>query len=215
VAETSKPNYFKSVSRLQYRMSLNGESGFSQGTFLILPHGFTLAELVELLTTPHDDSKVNFNDFDLEIKLARYFQPSTDWGKAFGWVARVQSVSGVPMTAAGGLQWNITDTPGIKESTNEVPWKSLLQVFVKNRDRFGLVDIYHWYQFPLAPKNALYLRGANVAYLDDSTFFSLMQDVIYPINSKVELFARHSYQNKEMFGHRNGSQFGVGVRMAY
>lgn len=128
VTNTPPPNYFKSVSRIQYRMAINGESGFSQGTFLILPKGFTLAEMVELLTKTHDKNVVNFSNFDMEIKLARYLYPENDWGRAFGWVIRGQSVTDVPFTVSAGIQWNISETPGIKATTVKVPWKSLLQV---------------------------------------------------------------------------------------
>jgi len=213
----SKENYFRSINRFQYRMAINGESGFSQGSFVILPHGFTLAELIEVLTEPGDDSRLNYANFDLEVKLARYMDPGSDWGKALSWVVRGQCASRIPFTTGAGLQWNITETPGVPAGTADYPWKSLVQVFVKSRDQFGLVDIYHWYQFPLLKKNRLYLRGANAVYfLDDSKIFvSAMQDVIFPVTTKLEVFARHLYQNQELFGHQRGSQFGIGVRIAF
>ncbi|MBI3366856.1 hypothetical protein HY041_04495, partial [Candidatus Roizmanbacteria bacterium] len=92
--EKATEKYFKNISRLQYRKSINGgENAITQGTFLILPYGFTFAELLELSTGINEKNATNFSNFDLEMKLSRYMIPSEDWGRTFSWVARFQSAS--------------------------------------------------------------------------------------------------------------------------
>lgn len=204
---------FGAVARLQVRYLSAGERAISEGAFLFLPLDFNLAELVEVINNGTDWSVTG------EAKLARAIVPSLPWGRAVSVVTRLQVSDLYDPVLGGGLQWNITDTPGLTEVASKVHTKSLLQAFVKTRAEYagnaaGLVDLYHWYQFPLL--SGFYVRGVNtysqVSRSPDA--FAFMQDLIYPFSDKFEVFIHHVYRSERSGIEPQGTQFGVGARVA-
>lgn len=204
---------FGSVARLQARYLSGGMRTVSEGAFLFLPYDFNFAELVELTNNGHDW------DVAGEAKLARPIDPTEPWGRAFSAVTRLQVSDMYTPVLGGGLQWNITETPRISGTATQRRMKSLLQVFVKTKagyagDADGLIDIYHWYQFPLF--SGFYVRGVNtynkVRNSDDN--FTFMQDLIHPVSDTFELFFHHVHRTNRFGKDPEGSQFGIGARLA-
>lgn len=211
---------FGSVNRLQYIGALNkDEKVFTQGSFIILPKGFSLAESIELNTDVNNPNN-NFDKFYLTLSISRYFSTDSALGKTFSWVFRVQDSSEINSILAEGLQWNISETQIFKKNTSKILWKSLLQVFIKNDNQLGRIDIFHWYQFPILANSRLYIRGTNTCYFtsDGKNCYAFMQDLIFPILNltKIEIFLRYFYQNKENFlGRNEGSEISLGFRFSY
>lgn len=207
------PKDFGSVVRLQVRYLSGGAGTVSEGAFILLPWHFNVAQLVELTR--------NDNEWDVtgEAKLARAFAPESRWGRALGGVARLQVSDMYSPVLGAGLQWNITDTPGIDDVVSGSKIKSLLQVFTKTDaeyagDEPGLIDWYHWYQVPLT--DGLFVRGVN-AYFEvqgAKDHYFLMQDLIHPLTDRVDIFFHHIYRNTEFGGEPDGSRWGLGVRVA-
>jgi len=204
---------FGPVTRLHLRVDNKGEQSVMFGSFMFLPLDFNFAGLIEL------DGKAGEWHGAGEAKLARAFYPQSAWGRAAGLVARLQVGDLYSPTWGIGLQWNITDTPGIIETTKNLRWKSLVQIFVKSKAEYadnesGLIDFYHWYQFPLGDR--LYLRGVNAYYQmrNSRNYYNLMQDVIYPASKDVEIFLHHEYRSTDFMGKSKGSRIGLGIRFA-
>jgi hypothetical protein len=155
--------YFKSINRMQYRYSFEGEHTFSQGAFIILPYGFNVAEIAEFYTDTDDSDPVSFKYYTLEAKLARYLNPEGEnWGKAFSWVIRFQSASERDPRWSGGLQWNTRDTPLFRDLGRGLQWKMLFQAFFREEDEDGSVDLFHWYQFPWHKQLVYRFRGRRL-----------------------------------------------------
>lgn len=215
---SNSQTYFKSINRLQYRYSINGESAISQGSFVLLPYEFNIAELSELSTTLGESNKLKFDNFSVDVKLARYLVPSAENGRIFSWVARFQAASKRTDSFSIGLQWNISETPNIKRATEHMPWKSLFQVFVKENSGDGYIDLFHWYQFPILNNNKLYIRGVNTYFFlpGKEDCINVVQDLIHPLDKRWDVFFRHSYQNIEGFlNHSKGSELSIGLRMIF
>jgi hypothetical protein len=217
ICENPKPSKFSSVTRLSYRYSVNGgENAVTQGAFILLPQYFNLAELMELSTGIGKSSATDFKNFEFGIKLARYLAPYESWGKSLSWVIRYQSATGLSDITSVGLQWNISETRWIVPEPGSAHWKSFLQVFRKDNGPLGTIDVFNWYQFAILEGNSLYIRGTNEYFFlpDNREYISVMQDIIMPLNEKMELFARHSYQNIDGFvNHSAGSRISLGIRV--
>lgn len=209
--------YFKSINRFQYIQSLNAQSVFAQGSFIILPHGFTAAELLELYSDIESYRTQGFENFIFGIKLARYVVPDLEWGRAFSWVVRYQDANGFVQNWGAGLQWNISETPGLIQTSQWFPWKALFQVFAKNEKETGTTDMYLWFQVPIIRENRLYIRGMSEYYFlpDERKYFDILADLIVPISERLEMFSRYEFQNIEFLNKSLGSKYGLGIRIAY
>lgn len=203
------------INRFQYRPSINGESAFSQSTYVLFPNKFFIVELTELITPIGDNNLVNFENIYHETNIGRPFFPEHNWGRILGWVGRIQASNKGKTFLSLGTQFNISDIPGFDEYSRKLRWKSFVQIFfLKNTKDAGEFDLYHYYQIPLFIEK-LEIRGVNAYYYinDEKDFFYLMQDLIYSISKAWDIYFRHSYQNRENFQHRSdGSQFGIGIR---
>jgi hypothetical protein len=219
-AEEAKQPTYGSVSRLQYRLSFNGESSLGQGMFRLLPYGFWFTEAIDVYTPVGDNRFTNFETLYVESNLGRPFSTlsKVSWGRSFGWVARFQKLSSLDTIWSIGAQWTITDTPGMPNRIGGIPWKTFIQVFSKNRDnKAGRFDIYHWLEIPFMP-GSLIFRMTNSYYMikDRKNYFSTLEDLIFPTSGPFDIYLRHSYQNIDHFFNRSkGSQYALGVRYSY
>ncbi len=206
---------YGTVTRLNYRYAVNGESGIALGHFHLFPNSTLIAATVEFFTRKRSREPFEFSTFAAEVNLGRPFVPSTQWGNTFGWVARFQSTPGAYLVVSGGLQWDISRTPGL---TLPLQWKSFIQVLAKNRDDAGTVDIFNWYEFVLIDKR-LILRGTNVWFLipGGKDAVRLTQDLVVPVHNRFDLYLRHFFQNNGSIDETrsDGSQFAVGLRYTF
>jgi len=213
---------FGSVNRLQLRYAPGGESGFSQGTFIIIPYGFSFAELLDIYSDTAAKQPWKLKHFTLEAKIQRYLYPESQWGRTLSVALRYQVASSLDPMGSVGLQWNITDTPGIAATTKVVHWKTLVQGFYRTANDYqgtdlGHVDFYHWYQFPIYDPY-LIVRGANTWYIlpNGKDFFSVVADLIVGVvPEKFEIFGRFQYQNMRFLEHKEHTQLAIGVRVAH
>jgi hypothetical protein len=213
---------FGSVNRLQLRYAPRGESGFSQGTFIIIPYGFSFAELLDVYSDTAAKEPWKLKHFTLEAKVQRFLYPESQWGRTLSVALRYQVASSLDPMGSVGLQWNITDTPGIAATTKVVHWKTLVQAFYRTTNDYqgtdlGHVDFYHWYQFPIWDPY-LSVRGANTWYIlpNGKDFFSVVVDLIVGVvPEKFEIFGRFQYQNMRFLEHKEDTQLAIGVRVAH
>jgi len=206
---------YGTVTRINYRYAVNGESGIALGHFHLFPNSMLIAATVEFFTRKRSGEPFEFSTFAAEVNLGRPFAPSTPWGKTFGWVARFQSTPGAYFVVSGGLQWDISRTPGL---TLPLQWKSFIQVLAKSRDDAGTVDIFNWYEFVLIDKR-LILRGTNAWFLipGGKDAVRLTQDLVFPVHNRFDLYLRHFFQNNDSIDQTrsDGSQFAVGLRYTF
>jgi hypothetical protein len=210
--QPSATRSFGPVTRLHVRVG-DEDGSVLFGGFMFLPYDSNFAGLVEL------DGEDGDWHVGGEAKFERPFVPQSPWGRAVGPVVRLQASDLYESTWAIGLQWNVSDTPGIIENTKNIRWKSLFQVFVKSRaeyagDETGLVDFYHWYQFPI--NDWLYLRGVNTYYQVKMVpdYYNLMQEYIHPLWKDSESFLHLEYRSADFMGKSKGFHYALGLRFS-
>jgi hypothetical protein len=210
---------FSSVMRLHYRAAVvAGESSLALGSFNAFGNGLFVAASAQtfssVTTSPRLADRVPFTSWEAALNIGRAFAPSDPIGKVAGWVVRAGWMTGQHAIGSGGLQWNISNTPGVANAPFR--WKSFVQVFAKaNAGDLGVVDLYHWYQLPL-PGTTAFLRGSNAFYVPGRGPgpVVLVQDLIFPAYRSIEIYAEHYYQNVAAFNRSRGSQFLLGVRLS-
>ncbi len=227
---------YGSVSRIQYRKSLDGESSMSIGGFKLLPRSFFVVMLVEFFTPKGFDHFADFSEFSFEANLGRPLVPTKTWGEVFGWVLRAQMFEDTDMLWSVGLQWNIHKTPGLSDVDSTKQFKSFIQFFAQTEikseevktafwnarlgnDKYAAThfDIFHWYQFPLF-SSSLAIRGTNAIYFfrNRKELYRFTQELIIPTPiERLDAIVGHFYQNEARFSRTKGSQFTLGFRYSF
>lgn len=207
---------FGSVARISYNGTTDGESSASLSYFGIFPSKIFIAASLEYFTEIDSDELFEFENSNLEINVGRPMSPKSRLGRSFGWVARFTSTRDTVDTydvTSIGLQWNINESLFDQQ---KLPWKTFLQVFVKDDDRIGTVDLYNWFQINLFSGHLL-LRATNAYYIipHEENAIRATQDIIFPVKKGVDLYLRHFYQNRSIDLVRSkGSQFLLGIRFS-
>lgn len=210
---------FGSVARLHYKYALHGENELTLSAFHLFLNSFFVLGVADFIEKIDDSDFSKFANANYSIYLGRSFSEKSSWGKAFCWVARYQPFrKETPDILSAGLQWTLSETPGMVRENSSIPWKSFIQLYVKESRGVGSFDIFHWYQFNLK-KNIFYIRGNNAYYIipHKRDGIQAVQDLIFPANDHIELYLRHFYQNIQEIDifHSTGSQFLLGIRFSY
>jgi hypothetical protein len=208
---TSSREKFFNISRLQARVTPDGRWSFFQGTFVRFPGEFFIAESLEFTKKFQGDPDILYSEINIGGPLV--FYPENP--KLFGWVTRIQISNLMTPQYSLGLQYNISNHAFLDNLRKRLKLTMFVQAFpVKSKHTLGDVDILHY--FSISVYKSLYVRGTNrffFYYGKEKNYVQSFQDLILPLHSTVDLFVRHSYQNRNdlQFGQK-GSEFSMGVR---
>lgn len=205
-------DYFN-ITRLQERTSTEGRTSLMQSTFVRFPSKLFLLESYEHTFRYKKDPNISF----LEIFFGGTIEFYKMNPKLFGWVSRLQSGTQMVPQYSIGVQYNLSDHLFLTDIRKKFPFTMFIQYFpLKNDDKLGRYDIVHYYSFPVYKK--FYLRGNTrfLYYKSKKNYYQAFQDLILPVNSHFDIYARHSYQNMRdvQFG-EEGSEWAAGVRLNF
>lgn len=207
---TSNWDDFFNITRLQFRSTPEGKRSYTQATFIRFPSKIYLAQVYEETEAYRQDPYLRYFELNVGGPLAG----EETFEKLFGWVCRGQAGTQMPDIMSCGLQYNLSEHESFKPMVKAHKITSFLQIFpLKNHDNLGRTDLVHYYSFSIY--KGLYIRGYNnwFHYSDQKDYIRLMQDFIYPITPKFDVYLRQTYQNRSdvQFG-REGSEIALGVR---
>lgn len=208
---TSSREKFFNISRLQARVTPDGRWSFFQGTFVRFPCELFIAESMEFTKKFQGDPDIFYSEINVGGPLA--FNPANP--KLFGWVTRIQISNLMIPQYSLGLQYNFSDHAFLDNLRKRLKLTMFVQAFpVKSKHTLGDVDILHY--FSISVYKSLYVRGTNrffFYYGKEKNYVQSFQNLILPLHRTVDLFVRHSYQNRNdlQFGQK-GSEFSMGVR---
>ncbi len=204
-------DYFN-ITRLQTRLSDNGRKSFNQSTFIRFPSKLFIVESFDHTEKFKDDPDVNFLEIIIGGPIKTFENP-----ELLGWVVRAQASTGINPEYSLGLQYNIDKHSSIKNILKEKKITTFLQLFpIRSNTALGKYDLLHYYSLPIY--SAFYVRGYNrwFHFENKRDYVLLFQDFILPINSKIDSYIRHTYQNRNDFQYgEKGSDLSLGFRLNY
>ncbi len=203
-------NFFN-VARLQARVTPEGKQTYVHAMFVRFPYKLFLAEGLEYTRHFKDDPKILFAEVYGGGPVVIYKENP----KLFCWVARLQAGTEIDPQYSLGAQYNLSDHDFFKGVLPSRKLTTFIQIFpVKNSNLLGDYDVLHYFSFSIY-KN-VYVRGFNrwFVYNGERDYLLFLQDFILPVNPKFDVYARHTYQNRNnvQYG-RNGSELAFGIRL--